>query len=108
MTEGDYFHDEAEELADAADFTIDPSTAGTGAVEIHSIIHDGDADIKYQVDPDADGTFEIDVTIDSVTGSGISQQNKIELSSTNNSQLVITNTSDAAADYTITGVEITD
>jgi hypothetical protein len=108
MTEGNFFQTEVDGLADASDFNIDPSTAGTGAVEIHSIVHGGAADVKFEIDPDGDGTYEITETIDSVSGAGISQQNKIEISDTNNSRLTITNTSGGAADYAVTGVEITD
>lgn len=108
MSEGDFFQAESDDLGNGSDFTIDPSNAGTGAVEIHNIIHDGDCDVKYQIDPDGDSTFEIDVTIDSFTGAGISSANMIELSASNNDQLVITNTSGSTNDYAVTGVEITD
>lgn len=108
MTEGDFFQSSSDGLADTSDFTIDPSNAGTGAVEIHSIVHGGAADVKFEVDVDDDNTYEITETISSVSGAGISQQNKIEISDANNSRLTITNTSGGAADFAVTGVEITD
>jgi hypothetical protein len=107
MAAGAFFEADAAALAPGDDFVVDPADAGTGAVEIHSILHGGDCDVSLQIDVDGDDTYEIDVTIDQYTGAGYTQQNKIELESSANMRLVITNTAGATGDYAVTGVEVT-
>jgi len=107
MTAGAFFETDADDLADSDDLVVDPEDAATGAVEIHSILHGDDCDVKLQVDVDDDGTYEIDETIESFAGAGYSQQNKIELVAAANMRLVITNTAGTPADYAATGVEVT-
>lgn len=97
----DYVVDISDGLADDGDLTVDPADHGVARLKIVQIVHDGDCDLKYQADPDGNDTFEIDVTIDSLTGSGISQGNEIIIDDADNEQFVLTNTNGDAQDFVV-------
>lgn len=100
------FYESNAEIVNGQSHDFDPSDTKTGAVEIHNIIHGDDCDVAILVDPDNDGTYERNVTLDSFTGAGISQGNQIELSDDDNMVLRISNTGTAAADFIVTGRQV--
>lgn len=102
--EGKYYADGVNDLADGEDWDVNPEDTPYGAVEIHSFVHGGGCDVKYLQDKNQDGTYEINVTIDSLTGSGISQHNKVQAGENAEEVIRITNTSGSPADFAITGV----
>lgn len=106
MAAGDFYDDFEEDLANSGDFLIDPADAATGAIEVHTIVAGGAADVFFEVDPDGDGTFEISENIFSVVAGDFLQQNKIELKAASNMRLRINNTSGGPADFVATGVEV--
>lgn len=92
-------------LANGADLDIDPAEApgpGPTVLEVAQIVHGDDCDVKFLVDVDGDGTYEIDETMDSFTGEGISMGNEVLLYETENQVLRVTNTGSAAA-FVISG-----
>jgi len=101
LSAGDFYQDQVRNLANAADFILDLSGTDTNAVEIHNIIHGADCNV-YINNP----TTGLNVVIDSLTGNGITQINKIELNTDEDVEMYIKNTSGAAADYAVTGIEI--
>ena len=101
--DGVYFADGIDELADGSSWDINPTDTRFGAVEIHSFIHGGACDIVYLQDKNQDGTYEIEVTLDSFTGEGVSQHNKVQAGEDAEEIIRITNTSGSAADFAVTG-----
>lgn len=98
-------HVEASQTLDDGDhMDLNPGELGIDTVEIHSIIHENDCDVKRRIDSTDNGTFDREVTIDSFTGAGISQGNELEIGSNGNSVLRITDTSSGTDnDYILTG-----
>jgi len=78
MAVGDFFYEFIKDLAHGAshDFEV-PSAAQ--ALEIHSLHYGKDCTWSLIVDTDDDGVYEIVIDDWSLTGPGMSQQNKIEL-----------------------------
>lgn len=100
---------ESNDLANNGDFDIDPSNApgnGPTLLEVNQIVFGGSCDVKYLVDVDDDGTYEINETIDSFSSSdapGISMGNTILLFEGAGQVLRVTNTSGGSADYSVVG-----
>jgi hypothetical protein len=101
LSAGDFYQDQVLNLANGADLVLDFSGTDTNALEIHNIIHGADCDVHIY-----NPTTGLDIVIDSLTGNGISQINKIELNSDGDVEMYIQNTSGGAADYVVTGIEI--
>jgi len=78
MANGDFFELSTEALAAAGTHDFELASAGQ-AVEIHSLYYEKDCTWSLIVDTNDDGTPEIVIDLFSLTGPGISQQNKIEL-----------------------------
>jgi hypothetical protein len=106
MPAGDFFTAYSADVASGSDFIVDGSTGGTGAVTVQSIAYGGDCDVFLEIDSAGDSSWAVSIPVDSFTGPGYSQQNKIELNSADNMRLRINNTSGGAADFAVTGVEI--
>lgn len=106
MPTDSFFKAGTDSLANAGTFDVNPADATSGGVEIHSIAHGGACDVTLLADPDGDGTYEEQVALDSLSGSGVSQGNSIELSDDDNMVLRIENTSGGSADFIVTGREI--
>jgi len=108
MAVNDAFVASADGLAAGGTLVIDGSGSGTGAVLITELAGAAAADVRRETDPDGDGTFEVSTTVDSI-GSGFhSQGNELTVSQSQNSRLVIENTSSGAADYAAVGYEVDD
>lgn len=106
MAVRDFYSAAADELAAAGDLIIDGSGTTTGAVEIHSIGHSGSCEVYLETDPAGTGTWTTSILVDSFTGAGYSQQNKIEVNGTDAMRLRVTNTSGGPADFIVTGEEV--
>lgn len=111
MANGDFFELLTESLAAGSTHDFELSSAGTAA-EIHTLYYEKDCTWYLLVDTDDDGTYEIAIELFSLTGPGMSQQNKIELyfpaSNTNPkiSLRVKNDDSSAAGDFGITGMYV--
>ena len=103
---GGFYKAGTDGLANGSDFDIDPSDSDLGAFELHNIAHGGAVDVKLLADPDGDGSYEENVTLDSLSGSGVSQGNQIEASDDDNMLVRISNTSGGSIDVIVTGREI--
>lgn len=108
MAINDTFHETATGVSDGNDFTIEGSSAGTGAAEIGEIGGTGAADIYRETDVGDTGTYEVSVLIDSVSGNWHSQLNGLVVSASNNHRIRVNNTSGGAADFYATGIEVDD
>lgn len=106
MANGDVYHETANGLASAGDFIVGGGQSATGAAEVGEMGGSGDADIYKESDPDGDGTYEISVLIDTMTGSWHTQQNGLVVSSAHRTRLRVRNTSGGSADYYATGMEV--
>ena len=106
MAAGDFFQAAGADVAASGQLIVDGSSGTTGAVEIHSIAHGADCDVYLEQDSNSDGTFETSVLLDSLSGEGVSQQNKIEVDSNSGWRLRIDNTSGGSGDYAVTGIEV--
>lgn len=97
----------ADELADGDSLVIDPAEAedvpGPTFLEINQIVFGGACDVAFAVDLDDDGTYEIEETVDSFSGSGISMGNEILVAQPAGQVLMVTNTSGGPADFSVTG-----
>ena len=92
----------ADTLANGETLVIDASDASTNAVEINDISHGDDVDVTIEADLDGDGTYEQSITVDSLTGAGISQGNEMQVGT--NTRIVL-EAMGSTADYIVTGVE---
>jgi len=108
MAVNDVFQSEAQGVADAGTFSVDPSTAATGAAEVFEIMGSAGGIIYKQIDAAGDGTYELEFEIDRFGSAFHSQKNQIVISDSKNSRLVVENNSGGTADYSITGMEIND
>jgi hypothetical protein len=108
MALNDTFEVSSTALADAGEFIIDGSSAGTGAAEVFELAGTGAAEIYREVDPDADGTFEISTLIDTTSGDWHSQKNQLVVSQNNDVRIRVVNTSGGSADYYAVGMEVDD
>lgn len=108
MAVGDTFVETSNSLASAGDFIVAGSDGTTGAAEVGEIGGSGGAEVYRQADPDGDGSFEVEVMIDTFTGEWHSQQNGLVVSSNHRTRLRIRNTSGGAADYYAIGMEVQD
>jgi len=93
-------------VSNGSDFIVDASGSGTGAVEIGELGGTGGADIYREVDPDGNGTFEVSVLIDQVSGTWHSQINGLVVSNSANARIRVNNTSGGSADYYSVGMEV--
>jgi hypothetical protein len=107
MAQGDFFTKSAVVSANG-EFVIDGSTAGTGAVELHTFAVEKGARVKKEVDVSGDGTFEISIQVVSDAGGFHSQKNKLEVSSTKNVRVRIEDRSGEANGMHVTGIEVAD
>jgi hypothetical protein len=78
MAVGDFFELSTEDLAAGSTHDFELPSAGTAA-EIHSLYYEKDCTWYLIVDTDDDDAVEITIELFSLTGPGMSQQNKIEL-----------------------------
>jgi len=111
MTEGDFFSDSDVGVASGAEVTIDPASAETGAVEIHTVAGTGSATVFKDVDVAGNNTFSLSFALEVVESpaqSWHSQGNKIELSSSAGHRLRIVNDDTAPRAYHVCGIEIID
>jgi hypothetical protein len=108
MADGDPIVINGNATADTADFIVDGSTSGTGAIDLTEIGGDASANVYRESDPDGDGTFEISVRIDTPSSQFHSQKNLFIVSSTENVRLRINNNSGGSANYYAAGYEVTD
>jgi len=108
MTVNDAYANSANDLADTGTLIIDGSGAETGAVNITEIIGAASAEVRRQFDPDGDGTYEIDLLIESMNDGFHSQGNDLLCSQSQNVRLVIKNASGATNDYGALGYEVDD
>lgn len=103
VTKAPPYLEASQTLSDGDHMDLIPGN-GLDCLEIHNITHGADCDVVKMVDSTGDGTFDRSVTIDSLTGSGLSQGNQIELGS-KNVKLRVTDTSGGSDnDYILTGV----
>jgi len=107
MAQGDFFT-KSDTVSANGELIIDGSTAGTGAVELHTFATEEAATVFKDVDVDGDGTFEIQIELVAQGGTLHSQKNKIEVSSTNNMRVRIADTSGNAQGIHVTGIEVPD
>lgn len=108
MAVGDSYSATANSMASQGDFLVEGAGSATGAAEIGEIGGSGGADVYRQFDPDNDGTYEIEVQIDTFSGQWTSQQNGLVVSDAQGTRLRIRNTSGGAADYYAIGMEVQD
>lgn len=106
MAVNDSFAKSVDGLADAGTLIIDASGSGTGAVNITEVAGTASADVDKEYDPDGDTTYEVTTLIESTTGGFHSQGNNLIVSQSENTRLVITNTSGGTADFAVSGYEI--
>lgn len=67
-------------LDDGDTMNIDPGSIDKfGPFEVHVINHENDGDVKLELDSTGDGSYDRSVTLDSVSGNGVSQGNSIEV-----------------------------
>jgi hypothetical protein len=107
MAQGDFFTKSAVVSANG-ELVIDGSTAGTGAVELHTFATEDTANVFKEVDVDDDGNFEIQIEIASQNDGLHSQKNKIEVSSTSNMRVKILETGGVSQGMHVTGIEVAD
>jgi hypothetical protein len=107
MAQGDFFTKSGVVSANG-ELVIDGSTAGTGAVELHTFATESGAAVTKEVDVDGDGTFEIQIELVASAGTLHSQKNKIEVSSTNDMRVRIVDTSGGLEGVHVTGIEVAD
>jgi len=111
MDSGDFFELSTEALAHGATHDFEVPSAGN-AVEIHSLYYEKDCTWTLLVDTNDDNTYEIVIDLFSLTGPGISQQNKIELlfaTGDTNPKISLRVTNDDAAnagDFGVVGMAI--
>lgn len=108
MALNDVFEAEATGVADAGDFIVDGSGAGTGAAEVFELAGTGGADIYREIDVNADGTWALSTLIDSLSGSWHSQKNQLVVSQNNLVRIRVNNTSGASQDFYAVGMEVDD
>jgi len=91
-------------LDDGDTLVLQPGNVDVDRAVVHVIHHDGSCDVKVYHDADDDNnTYERVVTSDSLSGTGVSQGNEIELTASQ-MKLEITDTSAGTDnDYIITG-----
>jgi hypothetical protein len=110
MGEGNFFSTNETSVSDGSSHIVDPSTADTGAVEIHTIAGTGSATVYKEIDIAGDDSFALSIVVDEVSSpssSWHSQNNKIELSSTAGHRLRIENNDGGQRDFHTSGIEIT-
>jgi len=95
-------------VADGGTVIIDGSGAGTGAVNITELGGGADAEIRKELDPDGDGTWEVSTLVDNPTGEWHSQDNDFLASQSQNVRTVLKNVSGGTADLWAVGFEVTD
>ena len=108
MAVNDSYSNSADGLADTGTLIVDGSAAGTGAVEITELGGTGACEVYRETDPNADGTFEVSVLIDSPSGTWHSQLNQLLASQTQDIRLKITNVSGGTIDVFASGYEVSD
>ena len=108
MAVNDAYHVNENDLADTGELIADGSTSDTNAAEVHELAGTGDAEIYRESDPDDNGTFEVSVLIDTVSGTWHSQLNQLTVSQSQNHRLRVVNTSGNPNDYYVTGMEVDD
>jgi hypothetical protein len=108
MTVNDAYVESAQGVVDGGTLVIAGAAADTGAAVIGEIATTGAAEVTREVDPDGDGTFEVSVVIDSFSVGFHSQGNDLLVSQSQNTRLVVTNTSGGAIDAAAIGYEVDD
>lgn len=108
MAINDTFHETATGIADGDEFIIEGAAADTGAAEVFELGGTGAATIYRDTDTTGDGTHDLSVQIDSTDAAWHSQQNQFVVSTSHTHRLRVVNTSGAAADYYVTGMEVSD
>lgn len=109
MALNDAYIQTATAVADAGDFIIDPTAAGTGAAEVFELGGDAAAEIYREVDPDDDGTYEVSVLIDTLDpGPWHTQDNEFVVSSSENTRIRVNNISGGSGNYFAAGMEVSD
>jgi hypothetical protein len=73
---------------------------------VRNIIHGGDCDVYWEADPDGDESFGVSILIDSLSGSGVSQNNQVDVDGPRGARLRIVNTSGSATDFAATADRI--
>jgi hypothetical protein len=106
MAQGDFFSKTEAAVQSGNNMIVDGSTSATGAVEIHTVATSGGADVFKEIDTTGNGTYDVSITVSSEAETIHSQQNKIEVSNTDNMRLRINNTSGAEIDAHVTGIEV--
>lgn len=82
---------------------ITPGEQGLDALKVDNIVHGADCDVVIRVDSTGDGIYNREVTIDSLSGTGISQGNGVLLGA-DSMVLRITDTSGGSNnDFIVTG-----
>lgn len=105
MSQGDFYSDTAQGIASGNEWSPDISTSATGAVEIHSFGTTRGVRIVKEIDIDDDGTYEVTIELLDKAGQLHSQNNKVEINSSN-MRLRFVNTSDSANDFHVSGMEV--
>lgn len=81
------------------------SNANVDGVIVNNISHENDCDVTLRADSNGDGTYDRSVTLDSFSGSGVSQGNEIIVPE--GVQLRISDTSSGSDnDYILTGEKL--
>lgn len=95
-------------LSDTNDFDVTPSDYNEGVIAMHTYVVGGACDVKMLVDSGGDfASPETTITLDSFSGSGISEGNATPLHR-NRVGLRVTNTSGGSADFTLIGRRVKD
>jgi hypothetical protein len=108
MAVNDTYAASAAGVSDSGDFIVDASSSGTGAVEVGELGGTGSADVYREVDTNGDGTYEVSVLIDQVTGSWHTQINGLVVSQSEDVRIRVNNTNGSAADFYAVGMEVDD
>lgn len=108
MALNDTYEQEATGVASGGDFLVEGSAAATGAAEVFELGGGAAADVYREIDVDGDGTYEVSILIESLTGSWHSQKNQLVVSAGKNTRIRVNNTSGGAADYYAVGMEVDD
>ena len=105
MVQGDFFSKSAV-VSGNGDLIVDGSTSSTGAVEIHTVATEGAASVVKEVDTADNGTFDISIPVESADDAIHSQKNKVEISSSENMRLRITDSTGSSQGMHVSGIEV--
>lgn len=101
--EGSVWGTAVKDLSNGSTFTVTPDDAKELGIKVVNIAHTGDVDI---IQAATTNSGEAAVTLDSLTGEGVSQGNEILVSDESQTELRISNTSGGDIDVIVSGFEV--